>query len=394
MLNIKQKKVVEANDRFIFLLAGAGTGKTTVIISKIKRLLSSGVNPENVLVLSFTRKSVADLKRRFHVDDTPLVSTFHGFCYQELEKKININIADDNMLILNGYSKDQLTKIDYYKRNDKAPRIVKRYNSFLQEHNLIDYTDLEKILIKRLKKNDTFSIRIKKKYKYIFVDEFQDTSITQFMLLKEMKKNSKIFCVGDPNQSIYSFRGASKKVIDKYIKSFKAKVYLLDENYRSGSEIIKASNNLIQYNKNYYYFNLRANKKETGLVKVKSFKDIYTQSNFIMEKIRNLLKKGFQQKNIAVIYRNHHFANDFKKKLLKTYFERINLLTIHQAKGLEFDCVFMIGLEEGRLPFDNSNIEEERRLFYVGITRAKFKLYLLSIVKNNKQSRFIKECFK
>lgn len=394
MLNFKQKKAVEANDRFIFLLAGAGTGKTTVIINKIKNLLSLGVNAENVLVLSFTRKSVADLKIRFSEENPPLITTFHGFCYKKLETELNINIVTDNMLIENGFSKDQLTKIDYYKRNNKITRSVKKYNKFLKEHSLIDYTDLEKILIKKLRKNDSFSLMIKKKYKYIFVDEFQDTSMTQFLLLKEMKKHSNIFCVGDPNQSIYSFRGSSKKVIDKYIKTFQAKVYLLDENYRSATEIIKASNNLIKHNSSSFFFNLKGNKKEKGLIIVKSFKSLDKQSDFIIQKIRELLNEGFKQENIAIIYRNHNYANNLKKELFKTYFERINLLTIHQVKGLEFDCVFMIGLEEGKLPFSNSEIEEERRLFYVGITRAKKQLYLLTVIKNNKQSRFIKECFK
>lgn len=394
MLNLKQTKAVEANNRFIFLLAGAGTGKTTVIIRKIKRLLSQGIKPENVLVLSFTRKSVADLKRRFQKEDTPIITTFHGFCYKELETNIKINIADENMLILNGYSKDELTTIDYYKRNDKTSNLVKRYNRFLKEHNLLDYTDLEKVLLKKLKNNDSYSKEIKLKYKYIFVDEFQDTSITQFMLLKEMKNHSNIFCVGDPNQSIYSFRGASKKVIDKYIKTFKAKVYLLNENYRSGTEIIKVSNNLIKYNKSYLHFNLIANKVDKGLVILKNFKDIDTQSKYIINQIRILLNEGYKQEQITIIYRNHYYANDLKQKLYKTYFERISLLTIHQVKGLEFDCVFMIGLEEGKLPFKNANIEEERRLFYVGITRAKKHLYLLTIIKKKKQSRFITECFK
>lgn len=393
MLNEKQLKVVNSNNHFIYLLAGAGTGKTTVIINRIKKLLNEGLNAENVLVLSFSRRSVRDLKSKIK-DKNILITTFHGLCYRALKKDRNIQLVEDNWLIEKGFSKDEITKINLLKRNNRYSKLVRRYNKFLKENNLLDYTDLENIVVRKLKKDISFKESMGKKFKYIFVDEFQDTSIVQYELLKGLiKKGSRVFCVGDPNQSIYSFRGASKKVINEYIKDFKASVYLLNKNYRSDKDILKLSNNLIKNNSSRYVFDLVANSKELGEITFKEFNSNIQKNNYIITEIRKLLNKGYYQEDIAIIYRNHHFANKIKEEMFNTYFDRINFLTIHQAKGLEYKCVFIIGLEEDKLPFRTSLLEEERRLFYVAITRAKNRLYLLSSNKN-KTSRFVFESLK
>lgn len=391
MLNKNQLKVIEASDRFIFLLAGAGTGKTTVIINKIKRLLDKNVCAENILVLSFTRKSVNDLKCKLNNENKIFITTFHGFCYHVLKDKSALKIVEEQWLINNGFSLDDLTKISFYKRNNKAPHIVKTYNKLLRRNDLLDYIDLEYIVLNRLAINKKFKNNIINKYKYIFIDEFQDTSVVQYELIKRILTNkSMCFCVGDPNQSIYSFRGASEKVIYHYIKDFNAQVYMLNINYRSSIKILNGSNKLIVNNKSSYQFDLVPATEEEGEIIYKNFITTRDKNKYIITEIRKLLELNIFQEEIAIIYRNHHFANDLKKELFKTYFERINFLTIHQVKGLEFDCVFFIGLEEDKLPFIGANIEEERRLFYVGITRAKKRLYLLTKNKN-KISRFVIE---
>ena len=204
MLNKQQLKVVNSNDHFIFLLAGAGTGKTTVIINKIKSLLNKGVMAENVLVLSFTRKSANDLKVKLKGFEEVVITTFHGLCYNLLKDEIKIKIVEEEWLVSNGFSLNDLVKIDLYKRNNKESKLVKKYNHFLRENGLLDYTDLEHLLVKKLKSDRAFKNKISSKFKYIFVDEFQDTSIIQYELLKELiGSDSKCFCVGDPNQSIY-----------------------------------------------------------------------------------------------------------------------------------------------------------------------------------------------
>lgn len=391
MLNQKQSEAVFSKDRFVFLLAGAGTGKTTVIISKIKKLLEDDILAENILVLSFTRKSVADLKTKLAGVENLTITTFHGFCYKLLETEIDLNIVKEQWLISQGYSLAELTKINFYKRNNKEPKIVKQYNNLLRSNNLYDYADLEYLALKKLKTERSFKDKISRKFEHIFVDEFQDTSLIQYKLLKEMlTKTNKYFCVGDPNQSIYSFRGTSLNIINNYVNDFKAKVYILNINYRSTRLLLNASNKVISNNKGAFKFNLLPFKKEEGSITYKCFSSLESKNKYIINEIRNLLNLNIKQEEIAVIYRNHHFANELKKEHYKTYFDRINFLSIHQVKGLEFDCVFIIGLEEDKLPFVGTDIEEERRLFYVAITRARKHLYLLTNNKN-KISRFVLE---
>ena len=123
---------------------------------------------------------------------------------------------------------------------------------------------------------------------------------------------------------------------------------------------------------------------------IKYFKDKDSKNEFIIKELRRLLNKGIKYDEIAILYRNHYVINELKDALYNTYILDVNLLTIHQSKGLEFKAVFIIGLNEGILPMEE--IEEERRLLYVAITRAKDYLYLL-VNKEYKVSRFIVEYF-
>lgn len=392
MLNINQSKAVQSKDRFIFLLAGAGTGKTRVIVKRVNGLIKKGIKSEEILVLSFTNKSVNDLKQRI-LDKAVITTTYHGLCHKLLSKDLVVDIIDSQTLIEAGFTLDQLRQIMVNKRNGKLTKLVKKYNNYLRKYNFLDFIDLEIKLYNKLQNSKTYKSHIASKFKYIFVDEFQDTSLVQFYLLKMLVGNkTSLFCVGDPNQAVYSFRGASKKVIKNYINYFNAKVYYLNLNYRSKSDIIVCANNVISYNN--FGFNLKLDciQKDKGLVKVSYFKNFMEQNAFIDKTIRNHLKV-YKQTQIAIIYRNHFIANNLKKHFYRTYYFDLNFLTIHQVKGLEFEVVFFIGLEEGNLPMNNLNIKEERNLYYVGLTRAKSYLYLCSITKDSKPSRFIKESF-
>ncbi len=200
--------------------------------------------------------------------------------------------------------------------------------------------------------------------------------------------------MGDPDQSIYAFRGASKRVIDLYLKEFKAASYLLDLNYRSSQEIIRLANNLIKHNDNRYGKKLVCFIKEKGHIDLKYFKNTEIKNQYILNEIRLLLNRGIKQEDIAILYRNHLVANKLKDCLFETYFERIQLMTIHQAKGLEFKVVFMIGMNEEILPMSQIDIEEERRLMYVGLTRSQRYLYIMVNLETHQPSRFILELFR
>lgn len=383
-----------ANDRFIFLLAGAGTGKTTVIENRVKRLIKEGYN--KMLLISFTKKSAESLKRRIDTEDKNVViSTFHGFCYQALKDIYKLDIVTEEQLLISGFTQHKIQEIDCFKRNNKTNDLVKKYNKYLSENKLFDFTDLEVLMLKKMKSDSLFSNRIKALFDYVFVDEFQDTSKIQYELIKTLKtRTNAFFCVGDPDQSIYSFRGGSKRVIDLYLKEFKASLYLLDLNYRSSQEIIRLANNLIKHNRDRYAKKLACFIKEKGHVNLKYFQNTEIKNKYILNEIRLLLSRGIKQEDIAILYRNHFVANKLKNCIFETYFERIQFMTIHQAKGLEFKVVFMIGINEGILPLSQIDIEEERRLMYVGLTRAQRYLYLMVNLEEHKPSRFILELFR
>lgn len=390
MLNKSQQEVVEAKAQVIFLLAGAGTGKTTVIINKLNKIIKETKN-KRILLITFTKKGVNDLKRKITFsNDNLLVTTFHGLCYQLL-KSNNLKIVTEEELILEGYSKESLRKIDIYKRNNLNNKDLKKYQDYLKKINKIDYNDLEILLLNKLKNDFHFKLYVNNLFDYIFIDEFQDTSTNQYKIIKYLKnKDNYLFAVGDPDQSIYNFRGANEKVIFNYLNDFKAYKYEMLINYRSVSEIINKANKLISFNKRKLPKKLISNNEEKGTLLINYFKDQQSELNYLIKTIKSISKRGIKFNEIAILYRNNYQVNKIKKEFFKHYIFDVNLLTIHQSKGLEFKVVFIIGLNEGILPMYKSEINEERRLFYVAITRAKEELYLLVNLKN-KTSRFIKE---
>ncbi len=390
MLNTNQLKVINAKEQVIFLLAGAGTGKTTVIINRLNKILKETTN-KTFLLITFTKKGVQDLKLRTKLNnENLLITTFHGLCYQLL-KDLNLKIIKEEQLILEGYSIESLRKIDIYKRNNINNKELKKYNNYLKKVNKIDFNDLEILLLKKLKEDLVFKNEINNLFDYIFIDEFQDTSTNQYKLIKYLKnKENYLFAVGDPDQSIYNFRGASDKVIINYINDFKASKYEMLLNYRSSKTIINKANKLISFNKRKLVKKLTSNNLEDGEVRVSYFKDDNNKIDYLLKKIKDLVRDGIKFHEIAILYRNNHLVNKIKLAFFKHYIYDINLLTIHQSKGLEFKVVFIIGLNEGILPMYKSNIEEERRLFYVALTRAKLKLFLL-VNSKYKISRFLKE---
>ncbi len=400
MLNDEQKKVVYADDRFLFLLAGAGSGKTRVIVERIKWLLSEGVHKDDILAITFTRKASFEMKERLNQKDLH-IHTFHQFCYIRLKEITHkeINILKDDFL---GFKKEDLLSISVYKNSyykTKKPKHYDRYQAYLKDANLYDFDDLILSYDAYLKKHHDIT------YKYIFVDEFQDTNIIQYELLKKLIKNdTHVLAVGDPDQSIYQFRGADHQIIGKFIKDYQAIQYQLTLNYRSNETIITHANRLIKRNERLYKKDLIATKNTKKQVYHLVFSDTEKEAMFIIQRIIDYIKQDIKPKSIAVLFRQHKRAYqlkimlheqhiDFQDGFLSSYESSgIELLTIHQAKGLEFDVVFMIGLEQGEFPSYQQRtfqaIEEERRLMFVGITRAKDFLYLTSVKMSHQNHTF------
>ena len=410
MLNEQQQQAVTSSDRFIFVLAGAGSGKTRVIIERIQRLINDGIDPEKILAITFTHKASEEMKTRLGNDQLVHVHTFHQFCYVQLEKLTGQGLHMISENELTRFRDEEILAIANYKNGlmkGKRPHCFTRYQSLLSQMGLVDFDDLLLHVYQKLNRHQlSFS------YRYIFIDEFQDTNQLQYALLKKMiHKDTSVFAVGDPDQSIYKFRGASSKIIETYIKEFDAKTYILSINYRSDQQIIIAANRLIKRNMRSLKKDLVSFSQELGRVYHLRFIHEKSEVFWIIQWIKQEQQRGIRLNDIAILYRNHVRAYLLKVQLYEEgiafdeeamdLIDAIHMLSIHQAKGLEFDHVIMIGLEENTLPSRRNNqhtsLEEERRLMFVGLTRARHTLILTSRMRDQSMrkssiSRFVKEC--
>lgn len=373
----EQLKAINTSYQHTAVIAGAGTGKTTVLIARINNLINIGINPKEILAITFTKKAASEMKKRLNNQDV-LVMTFDAFCFNLTGKEYNIIDKTDQ------FSPKERLSFNIYDANLKKgskPFKYDKYVYYKKINNLYDFNDIEYEALK-------YIIINKISYQHILVDEFQDTNNLQFEILSSLiNDETNTFIVGDPDQSIYSFRGANIKLINKYLYKYNAKLLLLTNNYRSSINIIKIANSLISHNKDRIKKNLSCKTTNYGVVRFSLFKNPIIEYNYINNSISNYNDKY----SIGILFRNHEQGYLYKKLYYNTY-RKIDVLSIHESKGLEFDIVFLIGVNFNIFPSNyNSNkllLEEERRLFFVGITRAKQELHICS---NNKQSKFIKE---
>jgi DNA helicase-2/ATP-dependent DNA helicase PcrA len=399
ILNPEQQKVVDANERFLFLLAGAGSGKTRVIVERIRRLISTGIQPTKILAITFTRKAANEMRHRVG-NDLVHMHTFHQFCYLKLKEdcKRKFVMAEEEKL---PFRKDELLEITRYKNSLyrlQKPSCYGRYQAYLASFGLKDFDDL---LI------DTIHVLQnihQDHYTHIFVDEFQDTNLLQYELLKHLIGNkTSVLAVGDPDQSIYGFRGASPGIITLYVKSFHAKVYTLVTNYRSTPQIISHANRIIRRNERTYQKSLIPHHSVSFHAYAMHHQDEEKESKIIIGILKYLKKEHIPLEHSAILYRNHGRAFTLQTALHEASIPfqidspsisdlGVHLMTIHQAKGLEFEAVIVIGLEQGVLPSMMTNRQseedEERRLMFVAITRAKRYLYLSHVTVNSTSHRF------
>ena len=288
-----------------------------------------------------------------------------------------------------------------------AMPLVKEFVGYCTNKSYLDFNDLISRTVLLFKKNKDILQKFQSQYQYLLVDEFQDVNNLQVEMIKLMvTPKTQLFCVGDDWQSIYGFRGSNIDCIINFEKTFKnSKTIKLNLNYRSTQSIVGASNEVIKHNKCKI-------EKEIFASKMSNFKIVeYAGNNldenvaFCIKKVRQLLNDGFKNDEILFLYR--------RSKMYQPYFFalknenlKVQNKTIHGAKGLEAKVVFIVGLTDGYGGFPDiwledrifqvikpanhdSLMEEERRLFYVAITRAKDQLYL--ITEKGNSSRFLKE---
>lgn len=610
-LNDKQEEAVNYINGPCLVLAGAGSGKTKVLTERIVNLIENGINPNNILAITFTNKAANEMRERVFtrigdIASSIFIGTFHSFGLKIVREnpevlgyKKNITILDssDVTTIIKKFLKEMglsteqyspkyiINKISFAKNEGLSPeefskfmktpidqvvvKIYEKYINLLKTNNSVDFDDLLIMPLMIFKKDKSILEKYQEHYKYILVDEYQDTNTCQYDLCKILASRYRnIFVVGDIDQSIYGWRYANYRNVLNFEKDYPdVKTILLEENYRSTKTILNAANSVIRNNKERKEKNLWSNNDEGDKIKYIKTEDEKAEVDYVVKEIHNLTTLGKPLKDIAVLYRtnaqsrvveeaflrenipfrivgSYFFYNrkeikdliaylnliynkddaislervinvpkrkigaktlerlnerskelgcsmfdaiesgkelEFKNVVLeliedsknmnltdlidavltktglkneleettgiesevrlenleefksvaasfeekgiynledflenialvadvsqyKEDSEGVNLLTIHAAKGLEFDTVFIIGMEEGIFPHsrsyeDESELEEERRLCYVAITRAKNHLYLLNAKKRmiygqtsmNIPSRFVSE---
>ncbi len=308
-------------------------------------------------------------------------------------------------VVLENAAKDQHERVrNFYKL---AIPIVEKYFKYCTNKSFLDFNDLISRSTSLFQNNDDIANKYRSKYQYILVDEFQDVNNLQVELIKLLLTNqTQLFCVGDDWQSIYGFRGSNVSYIVDFESHFpNSKVVKLNLNYRSTQNIVGASNEVIKNNKFKVEKEIYSSKQSEHKIVVYAGNSEEENIQFCFDKVQEILEGGLTNDDILFLYRRSKmytpYSFRFKNNNLK-----VQSKTIHAAKGLEARVVFIIGLTEGTRGFPDiwlgdrifqiikkANhdllMEEERRLFYVAITRAKDKLFL--ITEKGNESSFLKE---
>lgn len=319
----------------------------------------------------------------------------------DMMKVENINSKN----VLANAKKDQHERVRQF--YELAIPVVEKYIAYCTDKSYLDFNDLISRSTSLFRNHDDIANKYKSKYQYILVDEFQDVNNLQVELIKLLLTDqTQLFCVGDDWQSIYGFRGSNVSYIIDFEKHFaNAKVIKLNLNYRSTQNIVGASNEVIKQNKFKVEKEIIASKKSEHKIVVYAGNNEQDNIQFCFDKVCELLDDGLTSEDILFLYR--------RSKMYSPYFFRfrdenirVQGKTIHAAKGLEAKVVFILGLTEGHGGFPDiwledrifqvikkANhdllLEEERRLFYVALTRAKDKLFL--ITEKGNESSFLKE---
>ncbi len=348
-LNDKQIEAVNHKEGPCLVLAGAGSGKTRVLTERIIKLIDDGVSPYNILAITFTNKAAREMKSRVEsklgsIADSIFIGTFHSFGLRILREnhleagfKSNITILDQDdtkALVKRILKEEDLDPKDYdikhiigrisssknagvspseYNRlylreEDKIiARVYEKYIKLLKENNSVDFDDLLLIPVELLKRNNEILSHYQERFKYILIDEYQDTNSIQYELCKLLaKKYQNIFVVGDHNQSIYSWRNADYKNILNFEHDYdNVHVVLLEENYRSTNNILKAANSVIKNNSEGKRLDLWTSSGDGDKIDYIRVDDEIKESNYVINKIKELVDMGYNYSDFAVLYRTN-----------------------------------------------------------------------------------------
>jgi DNA helicase-2/ATP-dependent DNA helicase PcrA len=367
-LNSRQQEAVKVKEAFILVIAGAGSGKTKVLTRRIAYLIfQKNIKPSNILAVTFTNKAAQEMKDRIEFMCKDIsnrnmmkglwMGTFHSICARILRQEIDILGYDKNFVI---YDKgDQLSMIrrclkaldldskkyspntispiidkaknnledveifeynalDYYKKI--VARVYKQYQEELFENNALDFSDLILLTVKLFKEKPEILENYQYKFKYTLVDEYQDINFAQYQLVKLLSgKYNNLFVVGDPDQSIYKFRGADLSNILRFEQDFPhSRVIKLEQNYRSTKVILEGATNLIKHNRNRKKKKLWTDKKGGEKIRCYEAASALDEAVFVSQEIIKLNKKeGKAFKDFAILYRTNAQSRAFEEIFVK-----------------------------------------------------------------------------
>ena len=353
-LNESQSAAVKQTEGPVLILAGAGSGKTTTIISRLAYLIEEvGIPPANTLTLTFTNKAAKEMKERSMAmmeqngAYPPLLCTFHKFGLLFLKFHIHLLERQNNFVVIDTDDKKRIIKkinselptpliaseISRYKNSLMTPddaykqaelfnykqiaEVYREYEEYLKENNLVDFDDLIALTYKLLDENPELARNISQKYQYIMIDEYQDTNELQLKLIQKLCTSHNNICVvGDDDQSIYGWRGAHIRNIMEFDEDFQgAHIFKLEENYRSRSPILKTANALIEHNRSRLGKKLLATRGDGDEVATLNSNDENEEARKIATKIQKLLDSGVSASEIAILYRVNVLSRSIEEGL-------------------------------------------------------------------------------
>ena len=423
------------------VVAGPGSGKTAVIVSRICYLIEQKKIPAaSILAVTFSRKAAENMKRRFlnimPGKGTPFFGTFHSIFFmilkqayglssdniisEEEKEKILLEAAERLQIEYEDafeFSSALINEISKVKSGGKQAesflssvvtppefrRLYEAYASALAAQKLIDFDDMLSLCLKLLSERADIRSYWQKRFQYILVDEFQDINLLQYQIIRILASpEDNLFAVGDDDQSIYAFRGASPKVMRRFLSDYPEAVLIkLIKSYRCPAPVLNCSHKIITQNKGRIPKKMESfHERSFGIVQIRKCKDQRAEYASIAKDICVQLRNGAKSHEIAILCRR---STDFPLILneIRQYgISDIQPLTIHAAKGLAFRFVYLPDVNEGILPskktYTREALEEERRILYVAMTRASesLKIYYSEKIGNKKTapSRFL-DCF-
>lgn len=362
-LNDKQKEAVIDDSKHLRIIAGAGSGKTRVLTMRIAYLIEQKhINPKNVLAITFTNKAANEMKNRIsemlgEAGDGAFISTIHSLCVRILKEEIGVFGYPRNFTIVDGDDQKTILKEAYKEFNidkkdlsygsaldyianckyeelsyekaldqtygekklvDKA-NVYKYYDERLKSLYALDFDDLILFTVRLFKLHKDILKKWSSKFIYIHVDEFQDIDKTQYELIKLLSScHDNVYVVGDPDQTIYTWRGADVNIIVNFDKDFKnTKTIILNQNYRSTNNILEGANSLIKYNKSRVPKDLFSENGDGDKIVHKTLPDETSEAYYVVSCIQSLLKQGYEYNDIAILYRSNYLSREVEKVFIE-----------------------------------------------------------------------------